>query len=235
MLYGRPQKYVRHVDHDEFTIEPQRFYVHTFWKYYEGASARSDGQDLQDTKTCPLGSKISNHRLELLIQPETIEPQQVYMGTIALSFNDLYHPSICGLRNGQASYQDTSTDANYAVSNAITPHFYANKTSASTGDTVVSGDETSNQEIGGSSSGYGIAEWKLDDQIKHWIRAKKVTVFDQRPLVSDRKQPIPSKVKRINDGTYYGLWFFNDADRGATPADTQISVDIKSTWTEMAI
>lgn len=235
MLYGKPTKLIRHFDQTTDTIEPQRFGVFKFWNYNPTYTTRTDGLDLQDEKEAPLGSKILNHRVEMLITPETIEPQQIYMGIIALSFADVYHPSICGGRFTQpGGYLDTATedfDAN--GSNPITPHLYPLVTSDKV--RVAGGDDVSDQEIGGSSSGYGITEWKLDDTIKHWIRLKKVTVFDQRPLVSDRKQPIPSKVKRINEGTYYGIFIFNDAPRGATPADTQISIDIKSQWTEMAI
>ena len=100
---------------------------------------------------------------------------------------------------------------------------------------TIQGDETANQEIGGSGSGYGIQEWLLDDQIKHFINLKKVTVFDQRPLMGERWQRVPSKVKRANPFTYYGLFIFNDSTRGATPADTQVTLNIKSYWEEMAI
>lgn len=234
MLYGKPTKYIRHVDENTITLEPQRFYVHTFWRYDQNSpTARTDGLDLQDERVCPEGSKILSHRVEMLVTPETIEPQQLYIGTLALSFADVYHHSICGGRFDQASYLDTATENfDQDGTNPITPHLYANVQS----DKIeVLGADTANQEIGGSGSGYGISEWKLDDHIKHWIRLKKVTVFDQRPLVSDRKQPIPSKVKRINEGTFYGIFFFNDAVRGATPADTQVKINIKSNWTEMAI
>ncbi len=91
------------------------------------------------------------------------------------------------------------------------------------------------KEIGGASSGLGIAEWKLDDNIHHWINLKKITVFDQRPLMGERYQRIPSKVKRINDYTFYGLFIFNDSTRGGTPADTDVTVNLKEYWEELAI
>ena len=50
------------------------------------------------------------------------------------------------------------------------------------------------KDNGGSGSGFGIKEWLLDDNIKHSINMKKVTVFDQRPLMGERWQRIPSKV-----------------------------------------
>ena len=105
---------------------------------------------------------------------------------------------------------------------------------ATDGLTVVKG-ASSALEIGGTSSGFGIKEWLLDDHIKHFVNLKKVTVFDQRPLMGERWQRIPSKVKRGNEGMFYGLVIFNDSTRGATPADTQITIKIKSYWEELAI
>lgn len=235
MLYGKPTKYIRHVDESTLTIGPQRFQVFQFWKTNtNGATTRTDGLDLKNEKIAPAGSKVISHKLEMLVTPETIEPQQLYVGTIALSFADVFHPALCGGYFEQASYQDTATENFNVTSNAITPHMYPNYTATPELNVQCAAIET-DTEIGGSGSGYGITEWKLDDLIKHWIRLKKYTVYDQRPLVTDRKQPIPSKVKRFNEGTFYGLFIFNDAVRGATPADTQITVNIKSNWTEMAI
>lgn len=233
MLYGKPTKFIRHTDEDSFTLEPQRFYIHKFWSYNPTYTARTDGLDLQDEKSLLLGSRVSKHKLELLVTPETIEPQQLYIGRIKLSFHDIYSPSICGVRFDQASYQDTATEDAEVVSNAITPHLFPIGDVA--GGTYVSGASASNQEIGGSGSGYGITEWKLNDNIKHWINTKKVTVFDQRPLMGERWQRIPSKVKRGNEGTFYGLFLFNDSPRGATAADTQLTFNIKSYWEEWAL
>ncbi len=230
MLYGKPIKHVRHVDEDSFTIELQRFYVHRFWSGGTGGAARSDGDDLQDTKLCPLGSKITKHKLEILVTPETIEPQQIYMGRIKLSFNDVLARPIAGGLWGQGSFGDESTESFTADTTPISPQLYP----ASATQKVL-GYETANQEIGGAASGFGISEWKLDDNIRHYINLKKITVFDQRPLMGERWQRIPSKVKRINPFTFYGLFLFNDSVRGGTAADTQVTVNIKSYYEELAI
>lgn len=234
MLYGKPTKHIRHVNDTSYTLEPQRFVLHTFWKYSDTATTRVDGQDLQDERVVPLGSKITKHKLEILITPETIEPQQIYIGRLKLSFHDVYSPALCGSRFEQASYQDTATENAANITNNIDPRVFPD-VGATDGLIQVEGADTVNREIGGASSGYGIAEWMLDDYIKHWISLKKVTVFDQRPLMGERWQRIPSKVKRINEGTYYGLFIFNDSPRGATPADTQIKINLKEYFEEMAI
>lgn len=235
MLYGRPQKLVRHVDETSITLEPQRFYVHTFWRFSTGATARTEGQDLQDSKTYPAGSIIKKHKVEILVTPTTIEPQQLYIGRLKLSFHDVYSHAICGGNFDQTTggYLDTATENfDQKGTNPITPHLYP----AVTSDKVrIGGSDTANQEIGGSGSGYGITELKLDDHFKHWCNLKKVTVFDQRPLMGERWQRIPSKVKRINEGTFYGLFLFNDSPRGATPADTQLTINIKEYIEEKAL
>lgn len=219
MLYGKPTKHIRHVNESTYTLEPQRFLIHKFWRYDpDGATTRVDGQDLQDEVDCPRGSKITKHKTEILVTPETIEPQQLYIGRIKLSFSDVLNHAICGGRFDQASYQDTATEDFNVETNAITPQLYP-KLATAESYLKVAGAGT-NKEIGGSASGYGISEWRLDDYIKHWINVKKVTVFDQRPLMGERWQRIPSKVKRINEGTFYGLFIFNDSTRGGTPANT---------------
>ncbi len=229
MLYGRPLKHVRHVDDTTFTVGPQRAYLHTFWKQSSGGTARTDGLDLQDEKTVPAGSKITSHRLEILVTPETIEPQQLYIGRLKLSFNDVLAEPICGLTFDATSYQHTALVVS-ALTNPITPALFPNDDQGGT----VNGSDVE-IEIGGASSGFGIAEWKLDDNIHHYINLKKVTVFDQRPLMGERNQRIPSKVKRINPYTFYGMFIFNDSPRGGTPADTQVTVNLKEMWNELAI
>lgn len=233
-MYGKPTKHIRHVDENTITLEPQRFFVHVFWKYNDNGTARTDGLDLKNEKKAPLGSKITKHKVDILVTPETIEPQQLYIGRIKLSFNDVMNHAICGGRFEQGSYGDTATENFVAKTNPITPHLYPDQ-SATDAVTHVAGGDSANQEIGGSGSGLGIKEWLLDDHIKHWINLKKVTVFDQRPLMGERWQRVPSKVKRINEGTFYGMFFFNDSTRGATPADTQLTINIKSYWEELAI
>ncbi len=227
MLYGRLLKHIRHVDDTTYTVGPQRFYLHTFWVASTGAAARSDGDDLQDTKTCPLGSKITKHKVEILVTPKTIEPQQLYIGRLKISFNDVLSTALCGMDIDQTSYQGATTRT--AIANAITPALWQDKDNKQ-----VKGMDAE-KEIGGASSGLGIAEWKLDDNIHHWINLKKITVFDQRPLMGERYQRIPSKVKRINDYTFYGLFIFNDFTRGGTPADTDVTVNLKEYWEELAI
>ena len=129
MLYGRPTKHVRHVDEDDITLEPQRFYVHKFWQYHSSATARTDGQDLKDEKLYPLGSKIKKHKVDILVTPETIEPQQLYIGRLKLSFHDIYSHAMCGVHFEHASYQTTPSDLDHT--NAITPHIFPNAAATS--------------------------------------------------------------------------------------------------------
>lgn len=228
MLYGRPQKLVRHMDEDEFTLEPERMYIHCFWRYNQGATSRTDGQDLENEKAYPEGSRIKKHKVTMTVTPETIEPQNLYMGLIKLSFHDVFSPPVCGGRFQQASFQDTATEQ-FTTEAGVNLGLYPDD--AYTDKVFVHGHETQREW----SSGATITDVLLDDHLKHWVNLKKVTVFDQRPLFTDRWQRVPAKVKRINEGTYYGLVLYNDSDRGATPADTQLKFNIKSYIEEMAI
>ncbi len=235
MLFGTPTKHIRHSNEITITLEPQRFFIHKFWAFDSGATSRTDGQDLIGTAgtKMPEGSRVTKHKMDILITPETIEPQQLYMGRVKLSFNDIFSFAMCGGRFDQASYQDTSTEDFNVITDAITCHLFPSGVSAT--KVQVRGNNAVNQEIGGASSGLGITEWNLDDHIKHYVNLKKITVFDQRPLMGERWQRIPSKVKRVNEGTFYGLMIFNDSVRGGTPADTQVKINIKDYIEEMAI
>lgn len=230
MLYGKPTKHVRHVDEQEFTLEPERMYIHYFWKYGPNATARTDGQDLENSRTCPLGSRITKHKVTMTVTPETIEPQKLYMGLISLSFQDVFHPSVCGGRFIQASYEDTATE-NFVAHTNVDLGLYPDD--ADSGATVVVKGDSTAREFG--ETGDTISDILLDDTLKHWVKLRDVDLFDQRPLISNRWQRVPKKSKRINEGTFYGLVLYNDSDRGATPADTQLSFNIKSYWEEWAI
>lgn len=233
MLYGIPTKTIRHVDETDITLGPQRAYIHTFWKTNSTtATTRTDGLDLQDEKVLKLGSKVVSHNVAMRITPYTIEPQQLYMGLVKLSFHDVLARPVCGGVFEQVSYQDTATENFDVDTNAIALQLFPSHNSSD--EQVVNGADTE-FEIGGSSSGFNITEWFLDDLIGHFVRLAKVTLFDQRPLVSDRKQRIPKKVKRANSGTFYGIFFYNDSPRGATPSDTQLDINIKERWIEKAI
>lgn len=229
MLYGKPTKLVRHVDENEFTLEPERMYVHKFWKYDSSTTARTDGQDLENNNNIPLGSRITKHKVTLTVTPETIEPQKLYMGLVTLSFHDVYHPKVCGGRFVQASVGDTATE-NFADASEVDLGLFPDD--ADSGATIEVEGHNTQREWNTSAT---ISDVLLDDKLKHWVNLKNVDLFDQRPLISDRWQRVPKKVKRINEGTFYGLVLYNDSDRGATPADTQLSFNIKSYFEEWAI
>ena len=218
-LYGKPTKFIRHVTDNDYTIEPQRAMMIPFW-YAKSDETRTDGQDLSDNFGMPIGSRITKHRLELLLEPKTIEPQQVYMAYLKLSFHDILSPIICGITIDQSSYQGTVTKAN----STSYLQFYPDE------DTKRAVHATGQIDTSGIDSVY------LQDRLRHFLgKLIKATVFDQRPLVSNRWQRVPAKVKRINDFTWYGMWVFNDAVRGATPADTDVTLNVKQYLEEYAL
>jgi hypothetical protein len=229
MLYGKPTKLVRHVSESEFTLEPERMYIHAFWTYNPNAASRTDGDDLENSNTIPLGSRITKHKVTMTVTPETIEPQKLYMGLVQLSFQDVYHPKVCGGRFVQASEGDTATE-NFADASEVDLGLYPDDQDSGA-SIIVKGFESAREW----NSSATITDVLLDDTLKHFCSLKQVDLFDQRPLISNRWQRVPKKVKRINEGTFYGLALYNDSDRGATPADTQLSFNIKSYYEEWAI
>ena len=218
MFFGKPTKFIRHVNDAAYILGPQRAQILPLWYYSNGATSRTDGADLTEL-TMPLGSRITKHKLEMMVTPYTVEPQKLFYGFVKLSFNDLYAPSVCGTKFSVSSYQTTPTGANATSHIRIWPD--ANK--------VANNNMTTDTDLS------GIDTVMLDDYFKHWIRLRKAVVFDQRPLMTDKRMRIPAKVKRINEGTFYGLWVFNDAPRGATPADTQVDINLKQYIEEWAI
>lgn len=218
-LYGKLTKFIRHNTDTDYVIEPQRAMLIPFW-YAKSDETRTDGDDLSDNFGMPLGSKITKHKLELLVTPETIKPQKMYLQRLKLSFHDVLAPEVCGVTIDQSAYQGAVTKANVTSYLQFFPDVDTLRANHPTGQIDTSGIDTV----------------KLADKLKHFLGAlKHAVVFDQRPLMSDRFQKIPAKVKRINDYTWYGMWIFNDSPRGATPADTQITVNVKQYMEEWAL
>jgi len=209
-FYGKATKFVRQMTTETTIVEPQRFVVIPFWYNDNSMAAVNDGDDLA-VKTMKKGARVTKHNVDLTVVPSSIEPQNVYMGVIKTSFYDYLNPYIDGTKKTQAAYQGVITAAN------ITSYLKM------FGDT----NEKVNPPVGQQTLTNGIRDVVLDDYFKHFVKLKKIVVYDQQPLVSKRKMKIPAKVKRINPYTFYGLWIWNDAPRGAVPADTQVTFDLK--------
>ena len=209
-LYGTPTKLIKSVTDREYTIEPQRFQFIPFWKTDDTVSL-SDGDNITDVEF-PTGTKIVSHHVKQVLTPETVEPQEIYMSLLKFSFFDWLSPSICG-QNIQITSAGTLSNEATQTNNL---DFYTTYTERSLNEPT--GDQT-----------LDVDTIKNDDYLPHFLRLKSSYVFDQNPLMGSRYMSVPKKVKRINPYTWYGLMIYNDSDRGATPADTQIKYRIKQT------
>ena len=219
-FYGKTTTFLRHVHTAQYVVEPQRAMHIPFWYCDPTATAPVDGADVA-TIGMREGSRIQNHRVELMITPETNDPQRFSMGVIKLSFHDIFSPFVCGSTLKLGSYQDATP----TVSNA-------------TSYIRIWNDETTDKKAvyqTGQMNFTSLDTVRLDDNFKHFVRLKSGMVLNQAPLLSKRRMKIPAKVKRINPDTYYGLWFWNESPRGATPADTQLTVDVKQYFEEWAL
>lgn len=220
MFYGKPTKFIRHVTDTTYTLGPQRAQLLPFWYADTGATARTDGADLADEFKMPLGSRITKHKVTMLVSPNGLDPQKLYIAPVKLSFHDVLAPAVLGTEIDQTAYQ-TGTAGSTTTSHL---RFWVDK------DLKKANHSSTEFDVS------GIDTVLLDDTFKHFVgRLKQNVVFDQRPLMSDKFQRVPSKVKRINDYTWYGLWIFNDAVRGATPADTEVDINLKQYIEEWAL
>jgi hypothetical protein len=207
-LYGQPTKLVQSVSDREFTIEPQRYHIIPFW-HADDAESYVDGENT--TKIAfPLGSKVVSHHIKQTLTPETIEPQELYMGIIKLSFDDWLTPSLCGKELQITSGGTVSSEANRSTSLQFFSDHVNKHIEHPTGDQTLDIDTIRN-----------------DDELPHWLRTKSDYVYDQSPMLGSRYMRVPAKCKRINRNTWYGLFIFNDSERGGTPADTAIKYRIK--------
>jgi hypothetical protein len=206
MLYGTPTKHIRHIhDTGQIEIDAQESLMVNFWHTDTSKAATADGTDVNEGEdnegiALPLGSKVKRHKVTTTIEPSTIEPQNIYIGRVSLSFQDVLAPQLCGQDFSSTGFQGTVTETNltdYDFENPVTvwPD-NANLKCAWTTTVRASRD---------------IDEVKLNELLRHFITFKKVTLFDQRPLLGDRWQRIPKKTKRLNPYTWEGLVIINDS------------------------
>lgn len=192
-----------------------------FWRTDQDRAAGTDGEIRTDL-LCKLGSIITKHFVDMTVTPETVDPQNIYMAPIKLSWHDIFNPYVCGVAHLDDSYQDaTTTNQNYTGYIRCYP-----------------ANDTTNFKVEYVTGQIDMQERDLaaDKYVWHTLKKlRKVTVFNQMPLLSSRSMNVPAKVKRINPYTYYGMLVFNDAPRGATPADTQVTIDIKQRFEEWEI
>jgi hypothetical protein len=210
-LYGHPTKLGKSVyDSGQIEIEPQRFQFIPFWQS-DSSVTHTDGENITTTKL-DLGTKVVSHHVKQTMTPETIEPQEIYMATLKLSFYDFLAPSICG-ENIQITSGDVVTSEGTVTNELGFYNVHSTKTLEHP-----SGDQT-----------LDIDTIRNDDEIPHFLRTRSAYIYDQSPMLGSRYMKVPAKVKRINPYTWYGLFIYNDSERGATPADTSIFYRLKQT------
>ena len=188
-LYGKPTKFVRHVpDTAQYVIEPQRAMHIPFWYCDNDITAVADGDDTTNIGM-RLGAKVTKHIVDMTVTPETVDPQNIYMGVVKLSFHDIFSPYVCGKWHPDDSYQDaTVTPTNVTGYIRLYPE---NDADSYTAKYVTGQIDMQERDVA------------LDNNFWHFVKKlDRVTVFNQQPLISKRRMTVPSKVKRINPWTY---------------------------------
>lgn len=217
MLYGTPTKHIRHIhDTGQIELDAQERLLINFWHCDASRAASADGTDIDEGEdndgiALPLGSRVTRHKVTTTIEPSTIEPQNIYIGKVSLSFQDILAPQICGQDFSSTGYQGTVTEStltDYSTHQPLPFHpnnadLKANWLSTATGPC-------------------DIDSVKLNELIRHFVTFKKVTLFDQRPVMGERWQRIPKKTKRINPYTWEGLCIINDSQTVGEVVQIQI-------------
>lgn len=217
-LYGNPTKFIRHIhDTGQIELDAQESLMVPFWYTDTSVSASADGTDTDhgennDGIPLPLGSKVIKHKVTTTIEPSTIEPQNLYIGRCMLSFHDVMAPTICGQEFDSTGYRGVVTESSAGTPSvgAEVLQFYPDK------------DKLEAVSANVASTGKDIDIVKLEQLLAHWVNFKKVTLFDQRPLLGERWQRIPKKVKRLNPYTWYGMVFVNDSQTTGEVIQIQI-------------
>ena len=93
-LYGTPTKLVKSITDRTFTIEPQRYQWVPFWRA-DNSITHADGDNITDINF-DHGTKIVSHHVKQVLTPETVEPQEIYMGIVKFSFFDHLQKHVCG-------------------------------------------------------------------------------------------------------------------------------------------
>lgn len=192
-----------------------------FWWASADKAAGTDGS-IDTALTVKQGSIVTKHHIEMDVIPETVDPQNLYLAFVKLSWHDIFNPYVMGVEYGHTSYQDaTPTSTNKTAYIRVFPT-----------------DDATDQSVTYVTGQIDMQERDLaaDKFVWHTLkRLKKITVFNQQPLISSRSMKVPAKVKRANPYTYYGMLVFNDAPRGGTPADTQVTINLKNNFDEWQV
>jgi len=199
----------RHTRNFQVEIEPNKAKLIPLLVYHNGEPSNSaitagekisgQGSKYYPTVAVQEGSLVSNIKLDITIEPKTQNSSNIinfYTGRIMTSFHDVAGGQIYGLE------KDGSTQGKVKFSDEAS--------SATTSDIV----NSSGLDQASSAPALSLtnAEFERGDVIKHWWRGKRKNVmFGGQPIVYDRWERVPKKVKRCNQGMFYGMWVMNDA------------------------
>ena len=214
----------------EILIEPQKTAIIPLLHYHPdeptGTSVSAGnkvslmGSKRYATTSVQEGSTVHNLHLEIQIQPKTLSSSAIcdfYTGRIMTSFHDIRGDQIYGLTpdtvDGKVKISDeagspTATAVSGSTGIDNNPH----QQNSMTKDTFDNGDV-----------------------IKHWWKnIRKNVLYGGQPILYDKWEKVPAKVKRSNNGMFYGLVIMNDAT--ATTDDTDVlRVQIKEQFTEIPL
>lgn len=240
MLYNRRTASVKHYVQELKTIEAQRAQCIPIWYYSPTVSySQSDNRTEVETPTCQLGSVINYHKIDHTLSPSNPEfPNHYYWALLKFSYADLLDPLV----TGQGLEYDNHADDAGTIKTTNIPRLKDvlgvsgtvgdNALIASWEPVILAGNFALPTNLD------SIRDIHKHDYLKHFLNvSSKQTVYDDNYLFSTRRMRIPGKVKRINPGTFYGLWIFNDNVRPTDDADTTnvLTYDLRYEFNESII
>ena len=222
----------RHTRNFQVEIEPNKAKLIPLLVYHNGEPSNSaitagekisgQGSKYYPTVALQEGCLVSNIKLDITIEPKTQNSSNIinfYTGRIMTSFHDVAGGQIYGLE------KDGSTQGKVKVSDEAS--------SATTSDIV----NSSGLDQASSAPALSLtnAEFERGDVIKHWWKSKRKNVmFGGQPIVYERWEKVPKKVKRSNNGMFYGMYFINSSTAVEGNTD-DLKIKIQQTFNEVPL
>jgi len=180
----------------------------------------SSGSKVYPTLAVEEGSRVGAIKLDITIEPAEQSSSNIinfYTGRIMTSFHDAPAGQIYGLdgdtSTGVIKYdaEDGSAAADMVSSSGLLTH-------DSCPDLTLTN-----------------ANYEEGDVIKHWWKGKRKNVmFGGQPIVYERWEKVPKKVKRANKGMFYGMYFINSST-AVTGNTDDLKIKISQSFNEVPL
>lgn len=210
----------RHIRHDRFTVAATTCKIYPFLAYTNAETLTATANTTYDGGTvdtygspyCIEGSRVRSQHLDILIKPNTASDADViafYTARIMTSFHDIKSGDIRGL----------------GITENDKPQWATDPPSKTLSDFTDDG-----ATFGAPALAFNKHYFNVSYKLQHWWRGVRKSVMAAgQPLNYTRREWIPRKCTRINEGTCYAMVIMNDDDSNT------LEVEIKQTFDEVPL